>query len=87
MGEFRDHPQTARIGRTRILTEPDAIGQLCVTAGVDDAVEGGVPALGERIIGIFSRRLELFLNLDKCLSQLAYLLRTKRIHLFPPTTT
>ena len=77
MGELRDQAKISRLGGNRILAEPDAVGKQGVTARVHDAVESGVLTLGKGIVGILGCRLELFLNFDECLRQLAYLIRTK----------
>lgn len=39
-------------------------------------------AFDERIVGILDCRLKLLLNLDECLRQFTYLIRTKRFHVF-----
>ena len=74
MGELRDQPKISRFGRNRILTEPDAIREQGVTARVHDAVQGGVLALGERVVGILGCGLKLALNVDEGLGEFSHFL-------------
>lgn len=74
MGEFRDQPKVSRFGRNRVLTKPDVVGKQGVPARVHDAVEGGVFALGKRIVGILGCRLKMALNVDEGLGEFSGIL-------------
>lgn len=70
MNQLGYKAEMARFSRNWILGEPDAVGQQGFTAGIHDAVQGGVVGMGERVEAVFGRWLQDTLHLDQGLGQL-----------------
>jgi len=70
MDELCHKPEMTGVRWDWILGEPDAVGEQCFTAGIHDAVEGGVVGMGERVEAVLGCRLQDTLHLNQGFGQL-----------------